>query len=43
METSEQTTPCQHCGHPFDQELLGPHGCPNCHGEGLEPDEPAPR
>lgn len=26
---------CEHCGHPFDHEALGPHGCPNCHGEGL--------
>lgn len=28
--------PCPWCGHPFDQERLGPVGCPNCHGEGLE-------
>lgn len=28
-------TPCDFCGYPFDQEMLGRYGCPNCHGEGL--------
>lgn len=30
------TSPCEFCGHPFDVDALGPYGCPNCHGEGLE-------
>lgn len=29
-------TPCDFCGYPFDVDALGPYGCPNCHGEGLE-------
>lgn len=29
-------TPCGECGHAFDQDKLGAHGCPNCHGEGLD-------
>lgn len=28
--------PCAKCSHPFDQNALGPHGCPNCEGEGLQ-------
>lgn len=31
-----ELVPCSKCGHPFDQKKLGPLGCPNCHGEGLE-------
>lgn len=27
---------CALCGHHFDHEALGPAGCPNCHGEGLQ-------
>ncbi len=27
--------PCSRCGWLFDEVLLGPTGCPNCHGEGL--------
>jgi Zn finger protein HypA/HybF involved in hydrogenase expression len=27
--------PCEFCGHPFDQDALGRHGCPNCEGDGL--------
>jgi hypothetical protein len=26
------TEPCRFCGYPFDQELLGKYGCPNCEG-----------
>jgi predicted Zn-ribbon and HTH transcriptional regulator len=29
------TAPCEHCGHEFDHDLLGPDGGPNCRGEGL--------
>lgn len=25
-------TPCPFCGYPFDQDLLGRYGCPNCEG-----------
>jgi hypothetical protein len=25
--------PCAGCGYPFDHELLGKYGCPNCEGE----------
>jgi len=25
--------PCDGCGYPFDRELLGKYGCPNCEGE----------
>lgn len=32
----EGLEPCAWCGYAFDQERLGPAGCPNCHGEGLE-------
>jgi integrase len=27
---------CKFCGYPFDHDLLGKYGCPNCHGEKLE-------
>lgn len=27
---------CEFCGYRFDVESLGAHGCPNCHGEGLD-------
>jgi hypothetical protein len=30
--------PCDFCGYPFDQDLLGYYGCPNCCGELVEPD-----
>lgn len=26
--------PCLYCRFEFNHELLGPTGCPNCHGEG---------
>lgn len=32
----EAPRPCSACGFEFDIAKLGPHGCPNCHGEGLE-------
>lgn len=25
--------PCRNCGHRFDHDLLGKHGCPNCEGQ----------
>lgn len=33
--TAAIETPCPLCRYPFDQDLLGVHGCPNCEGEGL--------
>lgn len=36
MLRSQRLEPCAWCGYAFDQDSLGPAGCPNCHGEGLE-------
>ena len=30
--------PCSFCGYEFNHDLLGKYGCPNCYGEGLEPE-----
>src|SRR5690554_6333176 len=32
-EQDERRRPCNGCGFPFDHELLGKYGCPNCEGE----------
>lgn len=34
-------SPCEQCGYGFNQHALGVHGCPNCHGEGIERDDDA--
>lgn len=31
--------PCALCAYEFDHEALGPNGCPDCHGEGLDEDD----
>lgn len=33
--TNQPESACPRCGYEFDIGSLGPHGCPNCHGEGL--------
>ena len=33
--------PCRFCGYRFNHELLGPYGCPNCLGDGLDDNEDA--
>lgn len=32
QQTDMNLMPCEYCGYPFDQELLGRYGCPNCEG-----------
>jgi predicted Zn-ribbon and HTH transcriptional regulator len=33
MQAIVRVLPCAGCGYPFDHELLGKYGCPNCEGE----------